>query len=80
MSDCVFCKIADKEISGKIIYEDDKIIAFHDMEPQGPVHVLIIPKKHITSLDDIIDDDQELIGYLMCKVKEIAKKLNLVNG
>ena len=51
MSDCVFCMIAGKEIPSNIAYEDDKIIAFHDLDPQAPVHVLVIPKKHITSLD-----------------------------
>lgn len=80
MSDCIFCKIAEKEIPGNIAYEDDKIIAFHDLDPQGPVHVLIIPKKHIASLDDVSAEDQEVLGYILCKVKDIAKDLGLENG
>ena len=80
MADCIFCNIAAKEIPGKIAYEDDRILAFHDLEPQAPVHVLIIPKKHIASLDQVTEDDRELMGYLMSKVKDIAKELGLDNG
>ena len=80
MSDCVFCMIANHEIPSNIAYEDDKIIAFHDLDPQAPVHVLIIPKKHITSLDDVTEEDSELLGYIMTKVKEIAATLGLENG
>ena len=80
MGDCVFCKIAEKEIPSNIVYEDDQIICFHDLEPQAPVHVLIIPKKHIASMDDVSADDQQLMGYIMTKVKEIAKTLGLENG
>lgn len=80
MGDCVFCKIAEREIPSNIVYEDDQIICFHDLEPQAPVHVLIIPKKHIASMDDVSADDQQLMGYIMTKVKEIAKTLGLENG
>ena len=80
MGDCVFCKIAEKEIPSNIVYEDDQIICFHDLEPQAPVHVLIIPKKHIASMDDVSADDQQLMGYIMTKVKEIAKTLGPENG
>jgi Diadenosine tetraphosphate (Ap4A) hydrolase and other HIT family hydrolases len=80
MEDCIFCKIANKEIPSKTVYEDDKIYSFYDLEPQAPVHVLIIPKKHIASTDDLTDEDQELMGYMLCKVKDIAKELDLVNG
>ena len=72
--------IANKEIPGNIVYEDDRIVCFHDLEPQAPVHVLIIPKKHIASLDDVKDDDAELLGYIMTKVKDIAAILGLENG
>ena len=80
MADCIFCMIAKKEIPSNIVYEDDRIICFHDLEPQGPVHVLIIPKKHIASLDEVEEDDEELLGYLMTKVKKIAEDLELENG
>lgn len=80
MSDCIFCKIANKEIPSKVVYEDERILVFHDLEPQAPVHVLIIPKKHISSLDDVKTEDEELLGYLLSKVKDIARSLELENG
>ena len=80
MADCIFCLIANKDIPSKAVYEDDKILVFHDLEPQAPVHVLMIPKKHISSLDELQNEDAELIAYMMLKVKEIAKELSLENG
>ena len=80
MSDCIFCKIADKEIPANIVYEDSKIMCFHDLNPQAPVHVLLIPKKHIDSMDDVQEEDRELIGHLVLKIREIAKMLELQNG
>ena len=80
MAVCIFCKIAEKEIPSNVVYEDDKILCFHDLEPQAPVHVLIIPKKHIASMDDVQAEDQELMGHIMVKVKEIAEILELDNG
>lgn len=80
MSDCIFCKIAAGEIPSKKVYEDDKMLAFHDLDPQAPVHVLMIPKKHIASTDHIEDADQELMGYMMNKVKEVAKLAGIENG
>jgi histidine triad (HIT) family protein len=72
--------IAEKNIPSKVVYEDDRILVFHDLEPQSPVHVLMIPKKHISSLDDLQTEDAELLGHLMLKVKDIAKELGLENG
>ncbi|MEG1929901.1 MAG: histidine triad nucleotide-binding protein [Anaerovorax sp.] len=80
MEDCIFCKIAAKEIPSKVVYEDEKILCFHDLEPQAPVHVLIIPKKHIKSPDEIQGEDQELMGYILYKVKDIARSLDLEKG
>ena len=80
MSDCIFCKIAQGEIPSENVYEDDKILCFKDLDPQAPVHVLIIPKKHISSLDDVREEDSELLGYIMLKVREIAADLGLENG
>lgn len=80
MDDCIFCKIIEKEIPSTAVYEDDVIYAFHDLEPQAPVHVLIVPKKHIASLDDVEFDDIEALGWLTAKVKDIAKSLGLENG
>ncbi len=80
MSDCIFCKLASGEIPTNVAYEDDKIFCFHDAEPQAPVHVLVIPKKHIASLDDLKPEDEALMGYITMKIPEIAKKLGLDNG
>lgn len=80
MDDCIFCKIVNKEIPAKIVYEDDVILAFHDLEPQAPVHVLIVPKKHLASLDSVEFEDIEALGWLMVKIKEIAASLDVENG
>jgi diadenosine tetraphosphate (Ap4A) HIT family hydrolase len=80
MSDCIFCKIVDKEIPANLVYEDEKILCFHDLEPQAPVHVLIIPKKHIGSMDQVTGDDHALLGHIMVKIQSIAQDLGLENG
>ncbi|HLM83753.1 MAG TPA: histidine triad nucleotide-binding protein [Candidatus Bathyarchaeia archaeon] len=77
MSDCVFCKIASKEISADVVYEDDDVIAFRDMHPIAPVHVLVIPKKHIESIADIADEDTMLMGKLVAAAKKIAEDLKI---
>lgn len=80
MSDCLFCKIAEGEIPSKKVYEDEQIVCFHDIEPQAPVHVLIVPKKHIKSLDELTSEDAELISHIMLKIKDIAAELGLDGG
>ena len=80
MSDCVFCKIVSGEIPSNKVYEDDDILCFRDLDPQAPVHVLIIPEKHLASLDDVTEEDKELLGRIMIKVREIAETLGLENG
>ncbi|MDR1572698.1 MAG: histidine triad nucleotide-binding protein [Clostridiales Family XIII bacterium] len=80
MSDCIFCKIAGGEIPAKIVYEDEHILCFHDLEPQAPAHVLLIPRKHLESLDATEDGDAALLGHLLLRVKEIAARLGLENG
>ncbi len=77
MSDCIFCKIREREAPAEIIYEDEKIMAFSNIRPLAPVHLLIIPKKHIESVNQIEKEDSEVLGHLFLKVKEIAKKMNL---
>ncbi len=75
MSDCIFCKIIAGEIPAKKIYEDGEMLAFHDITPQAPVHFLLIPKKHITSLLDMEAEDTALAGRLLHKAQELAKEL-----
>ena len=76
----VFTKIINKEIPADIVYEDEKCLAFKDINPQAPVHILVIPKIEIRSLAEVTPEHQELMGHLLCKVKEIAKTQNLVEG
>jgi len=75
MSDCIFCKIVKGEIPGKKIYEDDEMLAFHDITPMAPVHFLLIPKKHIKSLMHLEAEDVALAGRLLGKAQELAKEL-----
>ena len=73
MEDCIFCKIAHKEISSEILYEDEFVVAFKDLEPQAPVHILIVPKKHIASLNDLTADDAELLARIVLAAQKLAK-------
>jgi histidine triad (HIT) family protein len=75
MSDCIFCKIINGEIPSTKIYEDDELFAFHDITPKAPVHFLVIPKKHITSLMELEAEDVALAGRLLNKGQELAKQL-----
>lgn len=77
MSDCIFCKIISNEIPSKKVYEDDLILAFYDIAPQAPTHVVIIPKVHIKSINEITEDHKDLIGHIQLSIKKIAKELGL---
>lgn len=71
---CLFCKIVKKEIPAKTVYEDDEVLAFEDLNPQAPVHILIIPKKHIATSLDIQDEDNALIGRLFQAANRLARE------
>jgi histidine triad (HIT) family protein len=73
MDNCIFCKIAAGEIPSTKIYEDELIYAFNDINPEAPVHVVIIPKKHIDSLNDVTEKDNEIISHILLAAKDIAK-------
>ncbi len=75
--DCIFCQIVAGELDSDKVYEDDRLLAFRDANPQAPVHVLVIPKRHISSLKEVTDDDGELLGHLQVTVAEIADDLGL---
>jgi histidine triad (HIT) family protein len=77
MEDCIFCKIAQGTIPSKKIYEDDRVLAFHDIEPQAPVHMLVIPKKHIASMNEVEAADAELMGHMLLTAQRIAKEAGL---
>lgn len=72
MTDCLFCKIRDGEIPCDKVYEDDDVIAFKDVNPQAPTHVLVVPRKHIATINDLEEDDVNIIGAMMLAAKEIA--------
>ena len=80
MEDCIFCKLAKGEIPTDMVYEDDLISVFRDAAPEAPVHVLMVPKKHVASLNDLEDADRELMGHMMLKIKDIAAQEGLDNG
>ena len=74
MEDCIFCKIIRKEIPSEIVYEDNDILAFRDIQPAAPIHILVIPKKHIPSLLELTEEDKELIGKIHLCINKIAKQ------
>lgn len=78
--DCIFCKIANGEIPSNKVYEDDKVVAFYDLEPQAPVHVLVIPKEHIASAAEINESNSAVIAHVFEVAAKIAKDFNLNEG
>ncbi|MDT8370936.1 MAG: histidine triad nucleotide-binding protein [Gammaproteobacteria bacterium] len=80
MTDCIFCKIIAGEIPSSNVYENDKIFAFKDINPKASVHILVIPKRHIDSLDHLDQSQQDLMGYMTLKLPEIARSQGLNNG
>lgn len=80
MNDCLFCKIAAGEIPSTKVYEDDKLLAFKDINPQAPVHILIIPKAHYTSVDALDESSAPVVGDIMLAAKKIAAEQGLTNG
>ena len=77
MPDCIFCKIAEGKIPSNIVYRDDDVLAFDDVNPVAPIHVLIIPKKHISTLNDTTGGDEALLGKMMSCARNIAGEKNL---
>jgi len=75
--DCIFCKIIDGEIPSKKVYENELVYAFYDIAPEAPIHVLIIPKKHIASINDVKEDDMNYITQIHLAAKKIAKDLGV---
>lgn len=80
MEDCIFCKIINKEIPSTIVYEDDQVLAFNDINPIAPVHILIIPKKHIATLLDFNADDAQLIGHIHLVANRIAREKGIAEN
>jgi histidine triad (HIT) family protein len=80
MEDCLFCKIIRKELPANVVYEDDLIIAFDDINPKAPVHTLVIPKEHFSSLNDITEAQHALMGHILLKIQMIADKKGIAES
>jgi histidine triad (HIT) family protein len=77
MESCLFCGIAAKEVPSNTAYEDDRVVAFHDIAPQAPVHVLVVPRKHIATLNDVTAEDSELIAHMFTVARRLASELGV---
>ncbi len=77
MENCIFCKIVAKQVIAKIVWEDKDVLAFWDLYPMAKVHLLLIPKYHIPSLNEVTDQDQAIMGTLVCSIPKIAQALKL---
>jgi len=77
MDDCIFCKIIKKEIPASIVYEDEEVIAFKDINPVTPIHILVVPKKHIEKVTDLTTEDECIIGRIYTVINKIAKDTNI---
>ena len=80
MNDCLFCKMVAGDIKPAVVYENEHVLAFRDIRPQAPNHVLVIPKKHIPTLDDLAPDEAALGGELLLAVQQVARLENLADG
>lgn len=80
MADCLFCKIVKREIPASIVYEDERIVAFNDINPQAPTHVLVVPKRHIATLNDLSAGEDQLVGELVRRGAAIAKERGISAG
>jgi histidine triad (HIT) family protein len=79
MTDCLFCKIAERKIPARIVHEDDEVLAFEDIEPQAPVHLLVMPKKHIRTLNDLAPEDDAVAGRLLRVAAALAKERGIAD-
>ena len=80
MSDCLFCKIVNRQIPASIVYEDERVLAFNDINPQGPTHVLVIPKQHIATLNDLTPEHDAIVGELARRAAAIAQERGISAG
>jgi histidine triad (HIT) family protein len=80
MTDCLFCKIINRDVPASIVYEDDRVLAFNDINPQGPTHALVIPKRHIASLNDLKPEDDQIVGELVRRAAAIADARGIAAG
>ncbi|MEK7519927.1 MAG: histidine triad nucleotide-binding protein [Patescibacteria group bacterium] len=77
MTDCIFCKVIAKELPSRTVFEDDGVMAFYDINPKAPVHALVVPKKHIVSINDLREEDTDVIARVMRAAPAVAEKLGV---
>jgi histidine triad (HIT) family protein len=77
---CLFCRIIARELPSSIVYDDDRVLAFNDINPQGPTHVLVVPKKHIASLNDLTPDDDQIVGEVVRRAAAIARERGIADS
>jgi histidine triad (HIT) family protein len=77
---CLFCQIINRELNATIVYEDERVVAFNDINPQGPTHVLVVPRRHISSLNDLTEQDDQIVGELVRRAAGIAKSRGISAG
>ena len=77
MESCLFCRIANKDLPSKMAYEDDQVVAFHDIAPQAPVHLLIVPHKHIATLNDVATEDAALLAHMFQVARKLAEQFGM---
>ena len=80
MTDCVFCKIANKEIPSQIVYEDDQVVAFKDINPVAPVHILVIPRQHFASLNEVPSGELGVVAHIHGVIQKLAQELGVAEG
>jgi histidine triad (HIT) family protein len=80
MADCLFCKIIERKIPASVVYEDERVLAFNDINPQAPTHVLVVPKRHIATLNEVGVEDEQLVGEMVRRAAAIAKDRALSAG
>jgi histidine triad (HIT) family protein len=80
MSNCLFCKIIRREVPASIVHEDDRLLAFNDIKPGAPTHILIVPKRHIETLNDLIADDDALVGEMLRRAAELARQRGIAQS
>jgi histidine triad (HIT) family protein len=80
MSECLFCKMVEREITPDVVFENDDVLAFRDISPQAPVHVLVIPKKHIATVNDLTDEDESIVGRMILGAREIAHQEGIADA
>lgn len=74
MEDCIFCKIVNREIPAELVFEDEHILAFNDVNPQAPIHILLIPREHYASLNEIPEDKKSILSHILLKARQIAQE------